>query len=913
MRVCGRGATPDISQPPSGWFATNQVSRPRGTLAGHEMIPAFLQNAFAVIGQIPATAWLANFQCRFATRAQLISTVAILSLVPASLHAASAFLDVDYSKLVSRADLDYSRPAARSEEGMPVGNGRMGSLVWTSPSALKFQINRVDVFGCDASSVSFPEADSDYAAGCGYVDINLVEAGDDVFAGRDFNQHLSVYPALMTAQGGGVTARVLAWPQRDVMAVEIEDRRSRPEPVSVDLRMLRYAIQRVTGRNYELATNHAVLVRTAEHTALSRLDIRDNRIVLIQQFKEHEFYDSSAVAISVIGRKARARYLNDAVVQLSAAAGKGKFTILISSAASFDPNQDPGQLAIAELKAAEAKGFEAVRSETAAWWRDFWKRGFVYMHSAEGQADFVEGNYTYFLYLMGASSRGDYPPRFGGMLWRTTGDMSRWGSQYWWANTSAYYNNLMPANRLELMDPLFSMYTGIEKSGAIAARQQWGSQGIWIPEITYFNGLETLPDDIAAELQDLMLVRKPYSARSAKFQWFIETKNRHHARWNFLADGHWDHGHFVVPTKGGQRNAGESGSPSEIFGHCTHILGVGSRIANVFWQRYQYTMDTNWLRERAYPLIKGSAEFYRNFPNFTKDADGKYHIHHVNNGEGQWNSSDTAYEVSCLHMIFPLAIHVSEMLGVDDDLRTKWQEVNANLVPLPARRYPGGGEWSPSGTNAPTALETNRPNRPGRDNAYGSFVYGGPGGIDPIGPEPELKRRFLGFDRTASFIDTNGIGGSQIFRNRLRLREGPGAIDAEHLGGLAFGIHSTMLSSDPDVPEGDPVLSLFNRWPKDWDGAFTLRARGAFEVSAATHAGQVQFVELHSLAGSDCRLHNPWDGEEVVLFRNGQESEIIRQDAAGLLKFPTRRDEQIVLLPPGVTPNRVRQSIPARR
>ena len=38
------------------------------------------------------------------------------------------------------------------------------------------------------------------------------------------------------------------------------------------------------------------------------------------------------------------------------------------------------------------------------------------------------------------------------MLWYTNGDMRRWGSQYWWANTNAYYSNLMPANRLELMD-----------------------------------------------------------------------------------------------------------------------------------------------------------------------------------------------------------------------------------------------------------------------------------------------------------------------------------------------------------------------------------------------------------------------------------------------------------------------------
>src|SRR6185312_2720816 len=126
-----------------------------------------------------------------------------------------------------------------------------------------------------------------------------------------------------------------------------------------------------------------------------------------------------------------------------------------------------------------------------------------------------------------------------------------------------------------------------------------------------------------------------------------------------------------------------------------------------------------------------------------------------------------------------------------------------------------------------------------RNRIFGNFVGEGDGAIEPLGSEPDIKRRFLGFNMTAGFIDTTGIGGAQIFRNRLRLREGPGAIDAEHLGGLASGIHSTMLSSDPDTAEGDPVLRIFDRWPKDWDGAFTLLARGGFEVSSSIHEGTV--------------------------------------------------------------------------
>jgi len=109
-----------------------------------------------------------------------ILSVGFLGVVlscPASDAFASSLFTVNASNLVSQADLTYNQPVTRSEEGLPVGNGRMGSLVWTTPSALKFQINRVDVFAEDSSTTSFPRAHSDYGSGCGYVDINLVDAG----------------------------------------------------------------------------------------------------------------------------------------------------------------------------------------------------------------------------------------------------------------------------------------------------------------------------------------------------------------------------------------------------------------------------------------------------------------------------------------------------------------------------------------------------------------------------------------------------------------------------------------------------------------------------------------------------------------------------------------------------------------
>ena len=291
-------------------------------------------------------------------------------------------------------------------------------------------------------------------------------------------------------------------------------------------------------------------------------------------------------------------------------------------------------------------------------------------------------------------------------------------------------------------------------------------------------------------------------------------------------------------------------------------------------------MDEAWLRERAYPLIRGAAEFYRHFPNFKKGDDGRYHIYHVNSGESNWNTADTPYETSCMEIIFPLAIRASEVLDMDAELRPVWQEISEHL---PESR---GGRGGRGGGNRP----------------FGAFVYGGPGAIEPLGEERELKSRFLSFTRLGSFIDDPGIGGAEIFRNRLRLREGPGAIDAEHIAGLSSGVHSSLLDSSPPTPAGEPVLRLFSTWPKSWDATFTLLGRGAFVVSSAQRGGAIPWVEIRSSAGERCRVQNPWPGKAVTLRRGGAGGEKLSGET---LEFTTAKGETAVLTPEEAAPGAV--------
>jgi hypothetical protein len=787
--------------------------------------------------------------------------------------------------LVSRADLSYNTPVFRSEEGIPIGNGRIGSLIWTTPTALHFQINHVDLFCMGNNTLSFPKGHTDYSSGCGYVDIHVVDYGGDVFAGGNFNQHLSVYEGLATASGNGIEARDLAWTGGDAIATELNDQRQKPAAIHIDLRMLRYAADYIEKQNFLLSSNHAAQVRVGLHRATSRLEIRDGRIFLIQEFREGDFYSASAVAIGIAGRESKAEYYNETTVRLSAEPGTGKFRVLTASAVSYDPKQDVADLALKQLAAAQAKSFDELLRDNQDWWSGYWAKGMVRLHSADGVADEVEKNYTYFLYIMASCSGGNYMPRFCGMLWGTDGDLRMWGSQYWWNNQGAYFNGLTPANRPELMAPMFATYDRNFESFARAARQQWGSQGIWIPETTWFDGLEDLPESVAAEMKDLYLARKPWASRSREFEEFSKDKNGLNSRWNWR---------FLKDQKG-------------PFAWTSHIMSTTAKISYLYWLRYAYSLDQDWLRTNGYPMIKGTAEFYRNFPNLYRAADGQYHIRCVNNLESKWGGSDAPEELSAMNEMLPVAIRASEILGVDAELRPLWKEILDNLAPIP--------DFAPEPGEYYDLCSVGTEDKALFDRVMSAYRRQNPSvnektAVHVLSRTPVLAAnlglaedvRWLIPAQIRSLKEDNcdppgsGESGQGVLRNRLMLREGPGAIECERLGLASHALQNALLQSVPPAPGKEAVNYLFPAWPKQWDAQFKLAARDAFLISASMEKGRIEFVEVHSQKGGPCRVQNPWPGREITLSRNGKAAENI---SGAVLALSTVAGETVLLKPDG--------------
>jgi hypothetical protein len=798
---------------------------------------------------------------------------------------------------IALSDLRYDAPVARSEEGIPIGNGRMGTLVWTTPSRLRFQVNRVDVYPGNAASDSFYDAHNDHCGGCAFLDI--------VFAGRPFapgkvRQHLSVHDGVLTIDGDGVSVAIVPSRSADVFAIAIRDRRAGLGPVT------------------------AV---TRNHLATSALHVEDGCVALTQDFREGDHRCRSAVVAGFGDAGAIGEIVGETEVSLTQARS-GEATLYIASAAAIGQDGDALASARSQLERGRRRGFAAIADETRQWWHGFWEQGSVALASADGSAQRLQQAYHWFLYLMAStSSGGAYPPKFNGMLWNTGGDLRAWGAQHWYTNLSCYYEALPASGRFALMDPMFDMYSNMAESCAAAARDVWGSQGLFIAETVYFDGLEPLPAAIAAELRALNLEHKPWAERSRAFLDHAATRHPYSSLWNWKAPGQWKQGVYVTPERG------QGG-----YGPTSHIFAAGAKVAYLFWQRYEFTLDRAWLRTRAYPMLRGAVEFYRHHPRLAKGADGRWHLSGANNSEPVRGARDTHEDMSAIRGVTAALLRASELLGVDSDQRPAWRDLLDHIAPLPMTddadalgRERLAGARGFAAARAPAAYANPAYLRPDPNSlAAWFFDLCGVEARDPAlvdaaqatfdallasdGPAPgasviplsklaiaaaqlgraqEVRRLLPNQIEARPFATSRAYRKGGALANRMVLWEGAQALAAEHLGRAAQALQLALLQSSPAAPGEAPVLHLFPAWPADWEARFTLHARGGFVVEASVASGRVAAVSILSKAGAPCTLRNPFD-RPAILRREGRAEERLEGQ---YLRFATAKGERIRIAP----------------
>lgn len=818
-------------------------------------------------------------------------------------------LNMDYKAYVASGDVDYTGIITKSQNGLPIGTGKMGSLVWNNNDhSLNFQINRVDVYGYNSAGTGSLNGNNDYGYGCGFVNVDL--GGNPLTSST--KQHLSLYDGKLAIQGNGVSADIISDVNSDVFALKINDTRTSPAPVSIDLVMLQ---------------NPDVTIGT--HVATTRTSNNGQQIRLKQTFtqpaatgyKQFDHYCSSAVVIDVDGRTGSVSYPDSKTVRLSLPATTGTAYVYIGSHASMNKSDDVVAMATDEVNASKNNGFDSIYSNNQTWWKNFWSKSYIYLPSDATTLDYQK-KWIYYLYLSAISMRGDYPAKFAGNIWNTGGLDKMWGTEYWGYNQECLHYSFDAANHGELQQPFFTMDMKNYDNYATAAQQQWGSQGIFINETEYFNGPELLPTDIANDLKNFMING---ASPSTELSNFARQRNSMHSRW-ILSPTYWT----------------------------TFTTINASERAEHFWNHYLYTLDTNFLSEQAYPMLKGAAEFYRNFPNLKLESDGKYHIYRTNLHEHIMGGKDIIDDLVFIKGVMQSAKKASEILDVDSNLRPLWQNIVDNLTPYPVSGQSdtigsithslGYKTWE-QGKNPAAQVRldacANEPQSPRLrmlENYNVLTLETKDQGLDGgdwdiannsfeanVGYNLNMKSGNYGYAGGRYLLDSAALGRTEfntVLRNINKEINSAVAGCANRLGFvtsdftefegygiMSAGLQNGLMQSISSKPGEDPVIRVFPAWDVNKTAYFKLLAKGGFLVSSSANEGQISFIEIDSQLGGTCRIRNPWPGNKVTLYRNGVKAEEL---TGSLLSFSTDVDENIKIVKQNVSIDSYKDNIPAQ-
>ncbi len=315
-------------------------------------------------------------------------------------------------------------------------------------------------------------------------------------------------------------------------------------------------------------------------------------------------------------------------------------------------------------------------------------------------------------------------------------------------------------------------------------------------------------------------------------------------------------------------------------------------VANQYWWRYKYSMDKEWLRNTGYPVIRDAALFYTDF--LKKGEDGLYHAFPSNQGEDGFSGNAKDYTdrpqvMRHLRYTLRAAVSASEVLDTDADLRAEWRErlehcAGDDGMPLPVL---SGMEKVCYEANPPE-FGVGRPYRPQPETIEGAPWPAEEDGFFSwyFGQFPWSVMQRL---RAGDFVADRDF---PMFRKMIERWRHPNGLcwgmaiaNYGHAGawteslGVLAPLQETMLQS------WDGAIRLFPAWPRNLDASFTtLRAEGAFLVSATWQEGLLQEARIVSEHGGLCRVWKPW---ETVTVLDAAGNPVAVQEQDGIAAFET--------------------------